>query len=187
MVLDGRSANLELIVDLFHHRWNVPVLASLQSSGSRFVVLQQTLGASREALRASLDALELAGLVAANPGYGHPLRPEYVLTDAGATLAPACDHYRTTADRLGQAAVAYRKWTAPLLLALREGHTRFSGLETALGSITPRALSQGLRYMCESDLVVRAVRDGYPPHASYLLTRAGERLARATADIGFNC
>ncbi|MGH2451320.1 MAG: winged helix-turn-helix transcriptional regulator, partial [Candidatus Limnocylindria bacterium] len=69
---------------LFHHRWAAPVLAELdRSRGSRFVTLSNRLALSRESLRRTLTALIDAGLVMKNPGYGHPLRPEYILTERG--------------------------------------------------------------------------------------------------------
>ncbi|MDH4116180.1 MAG: winged helix-turn-helix transcriptional regulator [Acidimicrobiia bacterium] len=174
---------IEVVTELFHHRWNVPVLGSLHSGATRFVVLENRLGASRDALRASLTSLQSAGLVTPNPGYGHPLRPEYLLTAKGTEVAPACVRYSLLAERLGVVTVAFRKWTAPLLLALDEGHTRFNGLQLALESVSPRSLSQGLRAMLESDLVVRRVEDGFPPRPSYRLTRGGRGLASAIATI----
>ncbi|WP_337870049.1 winged helix-turn-helix transcriptional regulator [Meiothermus sp.] len=41
--------------------------------------------------------------------------------------------------------IALRKWTLPVLLALAQGHTRFSGLQAALPGITSRALALALR------------------------------------------
>src|SRR5947207_13068422 len=68
-------------IRLFHHRWAVPVLAELRRErGSRFVTLANRIGVTRDSLRRTLSALIDDGLVERNPGYGHPLRPEYVLT-----------------------------------------------------------------------------------------------------------
>jgi DNA-binding HxlR family transcriptional regulator len=177
------NENLERIIELFHHRWNVPALAALGSAGRRFVMLQNTLDASRDALRSSLDALVGAGFVKSNPGYGHPLRPEYVLTELGAALAHACTRYRDTAEELDVSAIAYRKWTAAVLLALREGSSGFNAIQGALGTISPRALTQALKTLAESDLVTRTVEDGYPPRPIYTLTPAGHRLAEAATAI----
>ncbi len=72
---------MSTLVALFHNRWSVPILAELhRQRGSRFVTLARTLGMSRESLRRTLAALIESGLVGRNPGYGHPLRPEYVLS-----------------------------------------------------------------------------------------------------------
>ena len=177
------NENLRALVELFHHRWNVPTLATLGASGSRFITLQKSLGASRDALRASLDALTDAELVDRNPGYGHPLRPEYVLTDRGVSLAPAAEAYRRSADALGVADIAYRKWTGPVLLVMGNGVGGFNAMEDALGTITPRALTQALKALAAAHLVARTVDDGYPPRTSYVLSSAGSRLAEAAAAI----
>ena len=79
---------MSTLVALFHNRWSVPILAELhRQRGSRFVTLARTLGMSRESLRRTLAALIESGLVGRNPGYGHPLRPEYVLTTRGDRIA----------------------------------------------------------------------------------------------------
>src|SRR3954467_4738348 len=77
------------LIELFHHRWAPPALALLaERDGARFVELQRKLGVGRESLRRALDALLELGLVRRNEGYGHPLRPEYLLTRAGLEAAP---------------------------------------------------------------------------------------------------
>ena len=53
---------------------------SAAAGGSRFAVMLARLGLSRSALAASLAQLQEAGWLRRNPGHGHPLRPEYVLT-----------------------------------------------------------------------------------------------------------
>jgi len=69
------------LIELFHHRWSPPALALIaERRGARFVELQRGLGVGRDSLRRALDALVDQGLVRANEGYGHPLRPEYVPT-----------------------------------------------------------------------------------------------------------
>src|ERR1700742_3786009 len=74
----------ESLIALFHHRWAPPALALLADrGGARFVELQRKLDVGRESLRRALDALIELGYVRRNPGYGHPLRPEYVITAAG--------------------------------------------------------------------------------------------------------
>src|SRR3954451_13536929 len=77
------------LIELFHHRWAAPALALLgQRGGARFVELQRRLDVGRESLRRALDALIAGGLARRNEGYGHPLRPEYVLTARGRNAAP---------------------------------------------------------------------------------------------------
>src|SRR5215213_11761735 len=73
------------LIALFHHRWAPPALAELaRRDGVRFVELQNRLGVGRESLRRALDALLELGYARRNPGYGHPLRPEYLVTEPGA-------------------------------------------------------------------------------------------------------
>ena len=173
------------MVALFHHRWNIRVLASLDGAGggTRVAVLARELDVRRDALRASLDALQRGGWIQRNPGYGHPLRPEYVLTRAGRRLAPACARFDGVASRMGARPIAYRKWSAPVLVSVRNGAARFNAIQLALAEVTPRALASSLKDLCAWELVVREVRDDYPPRVRYGLSRTGARLAAATAEI----
>src|SRR6478736_5405251 len=83
-----RFVSTEELIELFHHRWAPPALALLgERGGARFVELQRRLGVGRESLVRALAALLASGLVRRNEGYGHPLRPEYVLTARGRRAA----------------------------------------------------------------------------------------------------
>jgi DNA-binding HxlR family transcriptional regulator len=166
------------LIALFHHRWAAPVLAELErQKGSRFATLVGILGLGRESLRRTLDALIALGLVERNPGYGHPLRPEYVLTAAGAEAAARC---RRLLDALGDDRdLALRKWSLPVLVAL-ERAGRFSELRDALPGVTPRALALTLKDLQAAGLVERVVEDAaYPPTVRYTATRAARPLQRA--------
>ncbi|MGH3032551.1 MAG: winged helix-turn-helix transcriptional regulator [Gaiellaceae bacterium] len=166
------------ISTLFHHRWAAPVLAELnRSRGSRFVTLSNRLGLSRESLRRTLTALVDAGLVTKNPGYGHPLRPEYVLTERGRAVAPACARLLAALERLGANEVGLKKWSMPALLALAPGECRFSELRKRLPEVTPRALSLALKDLDAVGLVERQVTGDYPPATIYRLRRRAEPLA----------
>jgi DNA-binding HxlR family transcriptional regulator len=165
--------------DLFHRRWAVPVIAELhRSSGAKFVTLANRLGVSRDALRQTLEELIERGLVIRNPGYGHPLRPEYILTEAGAAIAPSCLSLFRTLDELKAGDVALRKWSMPIVFALRTGAKRFSELKAALPGITPRALTQSLKELRDHGLVTRLVVDEYPPTSVYQITARSRALAR---------
>jgi DNA-binding HxlR family transcriptional regulator len=159
------------LVLLLHRRWTVPVLAELhRTAGSRFVTLAHRTGASRESLRATLRALLTAGLVRRNPGYGHPLRPEYLLTDRGESVAPACAELVATLADLDLTDLGLRKWSLPTTLAIAEaGEARFSRLAAHLPGITPRALALALKDLAAGGLVEREVTDGYPPATVYRL------------------
>jgi DNA-binding HxlR family transcriptional regulator len=162
------------LMAIFHNRWSAPVLAELlRQKGSRFAALSRTLGVGSESLRRTLDSLLSLGLVARNPGYGHPLRPEYVLTSHGRSVARRCAKLLTAADD----DVLLRKWSVPVLAAL-DGPARFSRLKTSLPGVTPRALAAALKHLGAAGLVERRIEDAYPPTAIYAATPRGRRVSR---------
>jgi DNA-binding HxlR family transcriptional regulator len=169
---------MSTLIALFHNRWSVPILAELhRQRGSRFVTLSRILGLSRESLRRTLAALIESGLVGRNPGYGHPLRPEYVLTSSGVRIAAAC---RPLVERLRRSEleeVGLKKWSMPVVYALGEGPRRFSELRETLEGISPRALTLALKDLEAADLIDRRVTNDYPPATVYRLTRSGRPLA----------
>jgi DNA-binding HxlR family transcriptional regulator len=169
---------MSTLVALFHNRWSVPILAELhRQRGSRFVTLARTLGMSRESLRRTLAALIDGGLVGRNPGYGHPLRPEYVLTRAGEALAHGCSPLVEELRRSGLEDVGLKKWSMPVVFALAEGPQRFSELRDLLTGISPRALALALKDLEAAGLVDRRVTDDYPPATVYRLTGSGRPFA----------
>jgi DNA-binding HxlR family transcriptional regulator len=156
------------LAPLFHHRWSAPVLAELaRRRGSRFAALVGELGVGRESLRRTLDALVDQGLVRRNPGYGHPLRPEYVLTPDGGEVAARCTRLLAALD--GDRDVALKKWSMPVVAAL-DRPRRFSELREALPGVTPRALALALKDLHGVGLLERRLEDSYPPTAVYVPT-----------------
>jgi DNA-binding HxlR family transcriptional regulator len=171
--------SIDELIALFHHRWSAPVLAELRRTrGTRFVVLVKSLGVGRESLRRTLEALIELGLVARNPGYGHPLRPEYVLTRRGERAAARCSRLLGLLD--GDADVALKKWSLPVLVALARP-ARFSELRDALPGVTARALALALKDLEAAGLVRRDVQNTYPPSTVYAATRRARRLRDALA------
>lgn len=166
--------SIEELIALCHHRWSTPVLAELgQTRGTRFVVLANRLGVGRTSLRRTLDALVELGLVRRNPGYGHPLRPEYLLTPEGEEAAARCE--RLLAAVNGKRDIVLRKWSLPVLLALGR-QARFSELRDALPGVTARALALALKDLERAGLVDRRVEETYPPTAVYAPTAEAARL-----------
>ena len=161
-------------------RWLLPLLAHVDSAnGSRFAAMLAQLGLSRSALAASLEALRQAGWLERNPGHGHPLRPEYVLTEAGAPIAAFARKVMGERARLGLEPGQLSRWSLPVVERLGRESARFSALRASLPPVTPRALSLTLKRMLAVDLVSRALEDEFPPVATYGLTGRGELLARA--------
>jgi DNA-binding HxlR family transcriptional regulator len=163
------------LASLFHHRWAVPVLAELEREhGTRFVLLANRLGVPRETLSRTLGSLIQTGLVARNPGHGHPLRPEYLLTPDGARVAPGC---LALLDVLPDRELSLKKWSVPVLAAVGDG-ARFSDLRSELPA-SPRALTLALKDLQALALVERDVVAGYPPTTRYRPTPAGRRVQRS--------
>jgi DNA-binding HxlR family transcriptional regulator len=168
------------LIRLFHHRWAAPALALLADrDGARFVELQRTLEVGRESLRSALDALLDLGYARRNVGYGHPLRPEYVITPAGREVA---DLARRVADASLRETLL-RKWSVPTLAELRRDR-RFSELRAALPGITPRALALALRDLETARLVHREVLPTRPPSTVYRATRRGAAILGGEDDLG---
>lgn len=166
---------------LGERRWAVPVLATLaaEGGGARFVVLLNRLGCARSALVSTLDHLKANGWVAHNPGHGHPLRPEYILTEKGAAIALHTQDIVRASGELGLAPNAFQRWTLPLAFELRPAPLRFTQLKSELVPATPRALSLTLKQMMAHELVARDIVEDFPPVPLYGLTHRGETLARA--------
>jgi len=161
-------------------RWLVPLMALIgEQEGARFAALRARLGLSRSALTASLAQLQEAGWLRRNPGHGHPLRPEYILTKKGAPIAAFAMKVMAERARLGLEPAQLPRWSLPLIATLGRDRARFSALRASLAPVTPRALSLTLKQMLSTDLVDRALEDDFPPIAIYGLTHRGSRLAEA--------
>ena len=161
-------------------RWFVPLLALAgREEGFRPAALTVRLGISRSMLAGVLDGLLRKGWLMRNPGHGHPLRPEYVLTDAGRPVGAWCERVMEERRLLGLDGERLGRWSLPLVSRLDRRWERFSWLEAQLGPISPRALSLTLKQLLEVRLVERRLEDSFPPRPLYGLTGRGQRLARA--------
>lgn len=162
---------------LFHRKWSIPILAELKrQGGSKFVTLQNRLDIGPTALRQTLDFLIEKHVIVRNPGYGHPMRPEYILTDQGIPVAAKCKELVDAVDDHRILRLLLMKWSLPTLIAIAEGARRFSELRDSLQSITARALTLFLKEAQAAGVVERAVVDGYPPAAEYRLAHTAKRL-----------
>lgn len=177
----SEGTRLRTLTQLFHRRWAVPILAELsRRDGAKFVTLVHSTGAAAGSVRATLDSLIELEWVTPNPGYGHPLRPEYLLTPNGAKLAPTCVRLDDALGALGLHEVALRKWSMPVLDSVSRAPRRFGELAARLVPITDRALSLSLADLSAAALVARR-----PCSAArtYAPTAAGGRLADLIAGL----
>ncbi|WP_236792335.1 helix-turn-helix domain-containing protein [Amycolatopsis sp. GM8] len=69
------------------------------------------------------------------------------------------------------------KWSALAIGALEDGPLRFGELQRRLQRVSPKVLTQTLRRLEESDLVVRTVYPAVPLHVEYALTTLGRSAA----------
>ncbi len=161
-------------------RWLAPLMALLdEEGGARFARMLGRLGLSRSALAASLAQLQAAGWVMRNPGHGHPLRPEYVLTEKGLPIGGFARRLMAEREKLGLERGQLSRWSLPIVSRLGADSARFSQLRDALRPVTPRALSLSLKQLLEVRLIDRALEDEFPPIAIYGLTGRGRDLAAA--------
>lgn len=165
---------------LGRHRWTVPLLAILaERNGGRFVELLHALGLSRESLSRTLESAFTAGWVIRNPSHGHPLRPEYILTEAGWAVSRLCISVTEAQAKIALPSATLSRWSLPLLRLVDDGEHRFAGLSRALPQSSPRALTQSLKSMIGQQLLDRQVIDAFPPVPVYHLAPRGLVLAQA--------
>lgn len=157
------------------------IAALAERKGGRFVELLHVLGLNRESLSRTLESAIDAGWVMRNPGHGHPLRPEYVLTDSGWAASLLCVQLETAQTEIALPRASLNRWSLPLLHLVDHGQRRFSALSRALPRSNPRALTQSLKSMIGQQLLDRQVIDSFPPVPEYWLAPRGVVLAEALA------
>ncbi len=184
---------LDGLIALTHHRWAIPIVSELWGDtpsvgGCKFVTLLKRLEPSRDALTNTLTDLIEQGWVVRNPGIGHPLRPEYILTPKGKRIGRAAARLVRAMKHADLSDIGLRKWSLPILCAIAGKNSRFNQLKSTLRGITVRALALALKDLHDSVLISRTITDGFPPTPHYHLAPAARRVtaaARALArDIG---
>jgi len=178
------SINLSALIDLVHHRWNIPIIAQIHArSGAKFVALANSLPISRSALSASLHDLIALGIVARNEGHGHPMRPEYILTTVGEQLGADCEELVRVVTRRHADDIAFRKWTLPIVAAIGDQAVRFNEVRSALENASPRAITLTIKTLLSRKWITRNIIDDYPPAAGYQLMATGRRILTCVEDL----
>lgn len=191
-----RLAAVNRLITLLHRRWAIPVLAEFHAKGggagkpiytggggARFITLIKRLRLGRDSLTATLDHLIEHDYLMRNPGYGHPMRPEYLLAEDGYAIVAACMRLMKTLRTMDIEGVTLKKWSLPVLFALGCSLDRFGELKSTMPRITARALTLTLKDLARAELVVREVTAGYPPGSRYRLTRRSRRLLTLIAEL----
>jgi DNA-binding HxlR family transcriptional regulator len=170
------NSNLEPLVNLVHYRWALPILSELyRNNGCKFVTLVTRLNLSKDALSRTLNALIEQDLVMRNPGYGHPLRPEYILTSKGQQIGQVVFELMQTLERLEITEIALKKWSLPIVVAL-QNRTRFTDILERLPGLTTRALALGLGQLHQARLL-EPFEGNVGSRKKYRLNPQGQELA----------
>lgn len=172
---------IETFVSITSRAWALPILSRLHSGvPGRQAPLLAATGASRTAFAQSMDHLISLGLVERNPGYGHPLRPEYRLTRSGRSVAEIAGKIYAVSAKEDQDLLR-RSWTLPVLTSLRTPR-HFGDIKRNLQTITDRALSQSLKSMEARNWVCRSIdSDVRPPRYIYSSVNTGGLISQITA------
>ena len=173
--------NIDLFVKLTSRAWAMPILSSLHTGvPGRQAALLTATGASRNAFVQSLDHLIDLGLLERNPGHGHPLRPEFRLTQLGVTVAGIAHQIHTVSAKEDQG-ILRKAWTLPVLTSLH-GPSHFNDIKRDLVTITDRALSQSLQSLETRNWVARKVDDtARPPRPVYQAVNIGGAISNIVA------
>ncbi|TNJ41782.1 winged helix-turn-helix transcriptional regulator [Phaeobacter sp. B1627] len=173
--------DIRVLVNITSRAWSLPILSSLHSGvAGRQAPLLAATGAGRTAFTQSLDHLIELGLLERNPGYGHPLRPEFRLTKTGAAVAAIANQIHTVSTEQDWPLLR-RSWTLPVLTSLHKPR-HFTDIKRHFPRITDRALSQSLKSMEARSWVCRSV-DGTarPPRSLYSAVNAGGLISQVIA------
>ena len=169
---------MNLIVNVCSKAWALPILAAMGDGvPGRQATLLTATGAGRSAFAASMNHLIHLQLVRRRGGHGHPLRPEFELTQPGQAVAAFA---WTAIQQLGTAedkALLRRTWTYPVIAVLSR-EDAYGEVRRALSPITDRALSQSLQALEHAKWIARDVdAKARPPKPAYLTVGVGLNLA----------
>lgn len=160
--------DIHLLVNLTARAWSVELLAHLHAGvPGRQAPLLAATGAGRTAFGQSLTHVQALGLLERNPGHGHPLRPEFRLTETGKCVAAMAHAVVDQAGAAGDLAVLRRRWSLPVL-GVTTAPRRYSQVKQRIGAVTDRALSQSLVQLEDCGWLRRdLVAEPRPAHALY--------------------
>ncbi len=162
---------------LSRHRWMIPVLAQFaEQRGQRHAVILHALPIGRESLSRTLDAAVKACWIKRSARHGHPLRPEYLLTESGASTVTLCSAIMAAQSECGIEAGSLGRWALPILASIGPGEGRFNAIQRLLGDATPRAIIQAIKGLLDMGLLERQIVAAFPPVPIYQLTGQGRAL-----------
>lgn len=168
------------LVNLTSRAWSLDILEQMHSgTPGRQAALVTATGAGRTALAQSLGHLVEMRILERNPGHGHPLRPEYRLTQFGLEAAVVAARIKKAAHATTSHDLLRRAWTVPVLAVSIEP-MRFTDIKFELETITDRALSQSLKRLLAHRWIQRTVdARSIPLRPLYSAADTGARIGRA--------
>ncbi|MFJ7248292.1 winged helix-turn-helix transcriptional regulator [Kitasatospora sp. NPDC098652] len=130
---------------------------------------------TEEAARAGVERRAEGVGVERQAGGGRPEQEREPELDVFAQLCPSRELFAELAD----------KWSMLILMSLSAcGPQRFSELQRAVGGVSRKMLTQSLRSLERSGLVLRTVFPETPPRVVYDLLPLGRELAGLVAPLG---
>lgn len=173
--------DISALVNITSRAWALSILAQLDAGiPGRQAPLLAATGAGRTAFAQSMDHLITIGLVERNPGHGHPLRPEFRLTQMGVSAAKLASQINRVSKEEDQVLLR-RSWTLPVLASLHSPR-HFIEIKRDLSPITDRALSQSLKTMETRNWVCRQVDElTRPPRTKYTAVSTGRKISAIAA------
>ena len=176
--------DIDKLVNVTSRSWSMAILKAMHNGvPGRQAPLLVASGASRTAFAKSLAHLVELGLLERNAGHGHPLRPEYRLTEEGIRFAKmAAAIADALPDKSGQPLLR-RAWTIPVLAVSRRP-SRFVDIKSALSPITDRALSQSLQRLEARQWLSREIDiTSHPPRPIYQAANEGFRISNVVGSM----
>ena len=171
--------DINFLVKLSTRAWSIDVLAALYSgvAGRQATLLSKT-GASRTALLNCLEHLISLELVQRNKGHGHPLRPEYLLTQLGEYVGETALKIVSLAPTANERLILNRAWSIPVIVISAEPRY-FSEIKHKLKPITDRALSQSIQLLEKQNWLGRRIDiEHRPPRPIYQTCNTGKLLSQ---------
>lgn len=99
-------------------------------------------------------------------------------TSTPATTAPGGDLRHDPCPVSPVIDVVFSRWTTPILWLLQhQGPLRFNAVRDALGTVTPKTLTQRLRQLERDGLITRTQHLQVPPRVDYEITTLGLSLS----------
>ena len=169
--------NKKRLVNLCSRGWALTALQLMaRGESGRISPLAAAAGCGRNSMSASVEHLVVLGLLEKNPGYGHPLRPEYRFTERGAIIAEWALELNSIVKSDEEKALVRNKWSLPLVSCIPD-EVRYSEIRRQLVPVTDRALSAGLSKLIDNRWIRRNVNGNIsPPIVSYRTLSTGKKL-----------